>query len=132
MRNSPVHPRPWQFPLLGISPPFLTRDYLYNNHRTCPGCTKVVFHGALPTALGLLIFRSRAGKSTWSGKVGRMQAIGSYLVVEYMIRQKKILLFELRHLVASLERRDLITPKEYETLLRLGKKILPKLPTDPC
>ena len=59
-----------------------------------------------------------------------MNASGSYVVVEYMIRQKKIMLFELRHLVASLERRGLITPKENQALLKLGHKILPKLPTD--
>jgi hypothetical protein len=60
-----------------------------------------------------------------------MQAIGSSLVVEYMIRRKKVLLFELKHLLESLERRDLITPRELEALLRLGEKRLPRLPTDP-
>lgn len=59
-----------------------------------------------------------------------MQTSGSYVVVEYMIRQKKIMLFELRHLVNSLERRGLITAKENQTLLKMGQKILPKLPTD--
>ena len=59
-----------------------------------------------------------------------MHMSGSYVVVEYMIRQKKIMLFELRHLVASLERRGLISAKEHESLLKLGLKMLPKLPTD--
>ena len=55
---------------------------------------------------------------------------GSYVVVEYMIRQKKIMLFELRHLVNSLERRGLISSKENQSLLKLGQRLLPKLPTD--
>jgi hypothetical protein len=59
-----------------------------------------------------------------------MNASGSYLKVEYMIREKKVLLFELKHLVESLERRGLITPNELQTLLGLGNKLLPKLPTD--
>lgn len=60
-----------------------------------------------------------------------MQETGSYVRVESMIRQKKVMLFELKHLVDSLERRGLITPSEYQALLRLGQKILPKLPIDP-
>ena len=59
-----------------------------------------------------------------------MRATGSYVVVESMIRQKKVMLIELKHLVASLARRGLITPSEHEALLRLGQRILPKLPTD--
>lgn len=59
-----------------------------------------------------------------------MQASGSYVVVESMIRQKKVLLFELKHLVDSLERRGLISLSEHQALLRLGQRILPKLPTD--
>lgn len=55
---------------------------------------------------------------------------GSYVVVEYMIRQKKLMLFELRHLVNSLERRGLITPRENQDLLKLGQRLLPKLPID--
>lgn len=51
-------------------------------------------------------------------------------MVESMIIQKKVLLFELRHLVDSLERRGLLTQSEHEALLRLGQRILPKLPTD--
>ena len=61
-----------------------------------------------------------------------MNASGSYAVVEGMIRQKKVMLFELRHLAASLERRGLITPGEHQGLLRLGYKLLPKLPLDPA
>jgi hypothetical protein len=60
-----------------------------------------------------------------------MRATGSYVIVESMIRQKKVLLFELKHLVDSLERRGLITPSEHQALLRLGQRTLPKLPTDP-
>ena len=59
-----------------------------------------------------------------------MNASGSYVVVEGMIRQKKVMLFELKHLTASLERRGLITSAEHQALLRLGYKLLPKLPVD--
>ena len=59
-----------------------------------------------------------------------MRATGSYVMVESMILKKKVLLFELRHLVDSLERRGLITPSEHDALLRLGQRLLPKLPTD--
>jgi hypothetical protein len=61
-----------------------------------------------------------------------MNPSGSYVVVEYMIRQRKVPRFELKHLVASLERRGLITPREHQALLRLGDKLLPKIPTDPA
>jgi hypothetical protein len=61
-----------------------------------------------------------------------MNASGSYAVVEGMICQKKVILFELKHLTASLERRGLITPGEHQGLLRLGYKLLPKLPLDPA
>lgn len=64
------------------------------------------------------------------GKAGRMQATGSYVMVEAMILKKKVLLFELKHLLDSLERRGLLTPSERDTLLRQGQRILPKLPTD--
>jgi hypothetical protein len=60
-----------------------------------------------------------------------MDPSGSYAAVESMIHQKKVMLFELKHLVASLERRGLITPRELQALLQLGYKLLPKLPTDP-
>jgi hypothetical protein len=60
-----------------------------------------------------------------------MQAHGSYATVESMIRQKKVMLFELKHLIDSLERRELITPAEYQALLRLGQRFLPQLPLDP-
>lgn len=59
-----------------------------------------------------------------------MQATGSYMMVESMILKKKVLLFELKHLLDSLERRGLLTPSERDTLLRQGQRILPKLPTD--
>ena len=59
-----------------------------------------------------------------------MKASGSYVVVETMIRQNKIMLFELKHLVDSLERRGLITPPEHRSLLQLGEKVLPKLPVE--
>ena len=61
-----------------------------------------------------------------------MQANGSYVAVESMIRQKKVLLFELKHLIDSLERRGSITPAEYQDLLRLGQRTLPQLPLDPA
>lgn len=57
-----------------------------------------------------------------------MQYTGSYLVVESMIRQNKVMLFELEHLVDSLRRRGLITMAEREALLQLAVKILPKTP----
>jgi hypothetical protein len=60
-----------------------------------------------------------------------MQTKSSYASVEAMIQQKKVMLFELKHLIDSLERRELITPAEYRALLRLGQKVLPQLPLDP-
>jgi hypothetical protein len=57
-----------------------------------------------------------------------MKASGSYVVVETMIRQNKLMLFELKHLVDSLERRGLITAPEHQSLLQLGEKMLPRLP----
>jgi hypothetical protein len=60
-----------------------------------------------------------------------MHGSGPYAVVESMIRQKKVMLFELRHLTASLERRGSITPSEHQGLLRLGYMLLPKIPVDP-
>ena len=59
-----------------------------------------------------------------------MQYSGSYLVVESMIRQNKVLLFELEHLVDSLQRRGLLTLAEREALLQLAIKILPKTPAN--
>ena len=59
-----------------------------------------------------------------------MQISGSYVFVESMIRQNKVMLFELKHLVASLERRGLITAAEQKALLKLANRLLPKLPTD--
>ena len=61
-----------------------------------------------------------------------MNASGSYVVVEFMIRQKKIMMFELKQMVESLERRGLITPSEGQALVRLGNRLLPKLPPDPA
>ena len=60
-----------------------------------------------------------------------MNGSRTYAVVESMIRQKKVMLFELKHLTASLERRGLLTPGEHQGLLRLGYKLLPKIPIDP-
>ena len=59
-----------------------------------------------------------------------MQTSGSYVLVESMIRQNKIMLFEVKHLVASLERRGLLTPAEHNRLLQLASKVLPKLPME--
>jgi hypothetical protein len=64
------------------------------------------------------------------GRAAKMQTSGSYLIVESMIRQNKVMFFELEHLVASLERRGLITAVEQKALLKLARRILPKLPTD--
>ena len=61
-----------------------------------------------------------------------MNASGSYVVVEFMIRERKVMLFELKHLVDSLEHRGLITQQEQQALLRLGNKLLPKPPIDPA
>ena len=59
-----------------------------------------------------------------------MNTSGSYVVVEYMIRQKKMMRGELKQLVESLERRGLITPSENRALLKLGNRLLPKLPPE--
>jgi len=59
-----------------------------------------------------------------------MQTSGSYVLVESMIRQNKVMLFEVRHLVDSLERRGLLTTAEQRALLQLANKILPKLPIE--
>ena len=59
-----------------------------------------------------------------------MKSSGSYVVVETMIRQNKIMFFELRHLTDSLERRGLITPPEHQSLLQLGEKLLSRLPVE--
>ena len=59
-----------------------------------------------------------------------MNASGSYVVVEYMIRQKKVMRVELKHLVDTLEGRGLITPGEHRALLNLGNRLLPKLPAE--
>ena len=59
-----------------------------------------------------------------------MQTSGSYVLVESMIRQNKVMLFEVRHLVDSLERRGLLTTAEQHALLQLGNKILPRLPVE--
>jgi hypothetical protein len=64
------------------------------------------------------------------GEIESMKTSGSYVVVETMMRQHKIMLFELKHLVDSLERRGLITPPEHRSLMRLGERILPKVASD--
>lgn len=55
-----------------------------------------------------------------------MQTSGSYLVVETMIRQNKVMLPELEQLVSSLEKKGLITRMEQRALLQLAIKLLPK------
>jgi hypothetical protein len=55
-----------------------------------------------------------------------MEFSGSYVIVESMIRQNKIVLSELEQLVNSLTRRGLITTKEQQSLLLLARKVLPK------
>ena len=55
-----------------------------------------------------------------------MQFSGSYVIVESMIRQNKVVFSELEQLVISLSRRGLISTKEQQDLLRLARKILPK------
>ena len=55
-----------------------------------------------------------------------MQTSGSYLVVETMIRQNKVMLSELEQLVSSLEKKGLITSTEQRALLQLALKLLPK------
>ena len=59
-----------------------------------------------------------------------MQPSGSYVVVESMIRQQQVRLFELKELVESLERRGLISSSEQKSLLQLARRVLPKLPTE--
>lgn len=51
---------------------------------------------------------------------------GSYIIVESMIRQNKVMFSELERLVDSLNRRGLINIKEQKALLVLAKKVLPK------
>ena len=55
-----------------------------------------------------------------------MQFSGSYVIVESMIRQNKVVFSELEQLVISLSRRGLISTKEQKDLLRLAQKVLPK------
>lgn len=101
-------------------PTFVKRCRSYNLNFSCTSEVQQAL-------LGLVLV---AGLHKPNGKAGRMQATGSYMMVESMILKKKVLLFELKHLVNSLERRGLITPSEHDTLLRLGLRTLPKLPTD--
>ena len=55
-----------------------------------------------------------------------MQFSGSYVIVESMIRQNKVVFSELEQLVISLSRRGLISTKEQQSLLSLARKVLPK------
>lgn len=55
-----------------------------------------------------------------------MQTSGSYIVVETMIRQNKVMFSELEQLVSSLEKKGLITRLEQKALLQLAMKLLPK------
>jgi hypothetical protein len=55
-----------------------------------------------------------------------MQTSGSYLVVETMIRQNKVVLSELEQLVSSLEKKGLITSTEQRALIQLAIKLQPK------
>ncbi len=55
-----------------------------------------------------------------------MQTSGSYLVVETMIRQNKVMLSELEQLVSSLEKKGLITTTEQKALVQLARKLLSK------
>lgn len=55
-----------------------------------------------------------------------MPTSGSYVVVETMIRQNKVMLPELEQLVLSLEKQGLITRVEQKALLQLAVKMLPK------
>jgi hypothetical protein len=55
-----------------------------------------------------------------------MQYSGSYVIVESMIRQNKVILSELEQLVDSLVRKGLLNAKEQEALILLAKKILPQ------
>lgn len=55
-----------------------------------------------------------------------MEYSGSYVIVESMIRQNKIVLAELEQLVSSLTRRGLISTREQQDLLHLARKVLPK------
>lgn len=55
----------------------------------------------------------------------RMQISGSYVIVETMIRQNKVVLSEVKQLVNSLERKGLITRTEQKALLQLAMKTLP-------
>ena len=59
-----------------------------------------------------------------------MEYSGSYVIVESMIRQNKVMFSELEQLVNSLIRRGLIDIKEQQALLHLARKILPKAHTD--
>ncbi|HSL44794.1 MAG TPA: hypothetical protein VK897_15265 [Anaerolineales bacterium] len=56
----------------------------------------------------------------------KMQTSGSYIVVETMIRQNKVMFSELEQLVSSLEKKGLITRLEQKALLQLAMKLLPK------
>jgi hypothetical protein len=55
-----------------------------------------------------------------------MQYSGSYVIVESMIRQNKVMLAEVEQLVDTLGRRGLLDRNEQKALLLLARKILPK------
>jgi len=55
-----------------------------------------------------------------------MQYSGSYVIVESMIRQNKVMLSEVEQLVDSLGRKGLLNDKEQQALILLARKILPK------
>lgn len=55
-----------------------------------------------------------------------MEYSGSYVIVESMIRQHKVMFSELEQLVDSLGRKGLITAKEQKALVHLAKKLLSK------
>jgi hypothetical protein len=55
-----------------------------------------------------------------------MQYSGSYVIVESMIRQNKVILAEVEQLVYTLGRRGLLDRKEQKALLLLARKVLPK------
>jgi hypothetical protein len=60
----------------------------------------------------------------------RMHYSGSYVVVETIIRQNKIVFSELEQLTATLQRRGLLHARERNALLDLGKRILPGIPAE--
>ena len=52
-----------------------------------------------------------------------METSDHYIVMERMIRLGEVLMSELEHVLDALEKQELITPSEYQTLLELAHRL---------